>query len=231
MPVGFLTEQQRRAYGRFNGEPTPDQLARYFYIDDSDGKLIRSHRGDYNRLGFAVQLCTARFLGTFLEDVSETPSGVVAALARQLHVEPFRSCFEYYCNGEGRWDHAAEIRKYCGFVEFSDPFAGFRLNRWLYALCWTGTDRPATLFDRATTWLITHKVLLPGVSVLERHIARLRNRAQERLWAMLTRRVPVGNAWQHCLQYRKRPPVSARSPPQRTLSAKCARTGASTAPH
>lgn len=62
---------------------------------------------------------------------SETPPGVVATLARQLHVEPFRSCFDYYCNGEGRWDHAAEIRKYGGFVEFSDPFAGFRLNRWL----------------------------------------------------------------------------------------------------
>jgi hypothetical protein len=123
--------------------------------------------------------------------VSETPLGVVAVLARQLHVEPFRSCFDYYCNGEGRWDHAAEIRKHCGFVEFSDPFAGFRLNRWLYALCWTGTDRPGTLFDRATTWLIAHKVLLPGVSVLERHIARLRNRAQERLRAMLTRSVPV----------------------------------------
>ncbi len=158
MPVGFLTEQQRRTYGRFQTEPTPEQAARYFYLDDSDRKLIGSHRGDYNRLGFAVQLCTARFIGTFLEDLSETPSGVVAALARQLEVEHFRGCFDYYCNGETRWDHAAEIRKHCGFMEFSDPFAGFRLNRWLYALCWTGTDRPGTLFDRATTWLITHKV-------------------------------------------------------------------------
>jgi len=26
----------------------------------------------------------------------------------------------------------------------------FRLNRWLYALCWTGSDRPSALFDRAT---------------------------------------------------------------------------------
>lgn len=190
MPVGFLTEQQRRTYGRFHTEPTPGQVARYFYLDDSDRKLIGSHRGDYNRLGFAVQLCTARFIGTFLEDLLETPPGVVAALARQLEVEHFRGCFDYYCKGETRWDHSAEIRKHCGFVEFSDPFAGFRLNRWLYALCWTGTDRPGTLFDRATTWLITHKVLLPGVSVLERQVARLRNRAQERLWAMLTRSVP-----------------------------------------
>jgi hypothetical protein len=91
-----------------------------------------------------------------------------------LDIEHVRSCFDYYCSGEARWDHAAEIRKHCGFAEFSGPFAGFRLNRWLYALCWTGTERPGILFDRAITWLITHKVLLPGVSVLERHIARLR---------------------------------------------------------
>ena len=45
------------------------------------------------------------------------------------------------------------------------------------------------LFDRATSWLITHKVLLPGVTVLERHVARIRTRVQERLWASLIRGV------------------------------------------
>ena len=48
-----------------------------------------------------------------------------------------------------------------------------------------GTDRPGVLFDRATTWLITQKVLLPAVTTLERHVARLRSRVEERVWSML----------------------------------------------
>jgi hypothetical protein len=35
--------------------------------------------------------------------------------------------------------------------------------------------------------LLTHKVLLPGVSVLERFIARLRGRMENRLWRSLGR--------------------------------------------
>lgn len=45
------------------------------------------------------------------------------------------------------------------------------------------------LFERATSWLFTQKVLLPGVSQLERFIAQLRSRVEERLWYTLGRSV------------------------------------------
>jgi TnpA family transposase len=111
---------------------------------------------------------------------------VVAYVARQLGIaDP--ACFAQYCAGEQRWEHAAEIRHRYGYRDFSSGAVLWRLNRWLYALCWSGTDRPSLLFDRATTWLIIQKVLLPGVSVLERLVARVRTRVQERLWRVLVR--------------------------------------------
>ena len=186
MPVSFLSNEQRENYGHYTGTPSPHDLARYFHLDDADHALIAQKRGKHNRLGFAVQLGTVRYLGTFLEDPLAVPVSVLQSLARQLRIEVGSRVLAYRV-GEQRWQHRTEIRRFYGYVEITERQVGFRLTRWLYALCWTGTDRPSVLFERAVTWLVTHKVLLPGCSTLERYIARLRSRVEERLWRSLGR--------------------------------------------
>ncbi len=190
MPVSFLTEEQKRRYGRYVGEPSPEQLTRFFHLDDTDRDLIDRRRGDHMRLGFAVQLCTVRFLGTFLDDPAEAPLGVVGVLANQLGIAN-SGHLDRYAASERRRDHTVEIRERHGYRSFADTLMQWRLIRWLYALCWTGTDRPSALFDRATAWLVTHKILLPGASVLERTIARVRFRANSRLWRLLAARITL----------------------------------------
>jgi TnpA family transposase len=187
MPSRFLSDEQLARYGRYVGDPNEEQLARHFHLDAADRELVGTMRGAHNRLGFAAQLGTARFLGAFLDDPTQTPPAVIAAMARQLG-ETAPPCLDAYRDGRQRWRHTATIREHYGFRDLEeDPAAGFRLTRWLYVLCWTGDDRPGLLFDRATTWLLAHKVLLPGISTLERLISRVRHRATLRLWQRLTR--------------------------------------------
>ncbi len=152
------------------GEPSADQLARHFPLDDADRELAGTKRWDHMRLGFAVQLGTVRFLGTFLDEPAAVPGGVAGHVAQQLGI-PDAGCLTRYATARGRWLHSAEIKERHGYREFTDPAARFPLARWLYALCWTGTDRPSALFDRATMWLVTKKVLLPGASALERLVS------------------------------------------------------------
>jgi TnpA family transposase len=185
LPVGFLTDSQTHHYGRFAGEPTPDQLARHFHLDDADRAFVAEHRGDHNRLGVAVQLGSLRLLGAFLDDPTIAPTSAVRFAADQLSIAGWADLMAVYATGDGRWRHGPRIRERYGYRVFADFGIAFRLNRFLYALCWTGTDRPSSLFDRAVAWLLAAKVLLPGLSVLERAVARVRARANSHLYRLL----------------------------------------------
>jgi hypothetical protein len=153
-------------------------------LDDADRERLNVRRGAYNKLGFGLQLTTVRFLGTFLAEPTAVPSNVVA-YAAQLGIRDVACLADYAARPTTAWEHAAEIRRGYGYRDFNDPGASFRLVRWLYQRAWLSTEPPSVLFDLATAWLVERQVLLPGVTVLERLVTRIRERANTRLYRTL----------------------------------------------
>jgi hypothetical protein len=141
VPVEFLTDVQAGAYGGFAGLPSRMQLERFFFLDDGDLGLVRRRRGDHNRLGFAVQLATVRFVGTFLADPGDVPDEVVEYVASQLDVEA-ASMAAYTQREKTRLEHQWEIAREVGYRDFVDAEAELAIeprsvrSRGSYGLAW-----------------------------------------------------------------------------------------------
>ncbi|GAA3312225.1 hypothetical protein GCM10020295_83540 [Streptomyces cinereospinus] len=183
MPVEFLTDAQAAAYAAYDGAPSRTELERFFFLDDADRELIESKRRAHNRLGFAAQLTTVRYLGVFLDDPTGIPAEVADYLAEQLDVEDASVLKAYGERENTRLDHVRELRRVLEYTEFAAVEA--ELRTWVDARAWTTGEGPKALFDASVGWLRERRVLLPGVTTLARLVASVREAANQRLWDTL----------------------------------------------
>nr|WP_229885650.1 DUF4158 domain-containing protein [Streptomyces tanashiensis] len=196
MPVELLTDEQAEAYGKFAEEPTKPELERFFLLDDVDRDLIALRRTEHHRLGFALQMCTVRYVGLFLgEDPLDVPWSVVEHLAEQLGIEDASCVKRYTDRRQTVYDHAWEIRKAYGYHQYEDHDQGRKFRAFLHGRAWTAhAEGPKALFDHSVGWLRRNRVLLPGVSVLAREVAEVRRIAEERLHATVAKEVRRADA-------------------------------------
>ena len=194
VPVDFLSDAQVGAYGRFVGSVSELDLERFFFLDDDDLTIVGRRRGAANRLGFAVQLGTVRYLGCFLDDPTGVPGNVVEFVSRQLGIAGPTVFEEYSVRAKTGYEHGWEIAEAYGYRRTSDPVVLGEFTGFLAARTATRTERPTIVFDQAVTWLRREKVLLPGVSLVTRLVAEARAEANERLFSLLSDRMNAGLA-------------------------------------
>jgi hypothetical protein len=75
--------------------------------------------------------------------------------------------------------HVNEICKKYSYHKFNSQPNHWRLIRWIYNRALLGNEKPIVLFDLATNRCVENKVILPGVTTLERLIAQIYERAND----------------------------------------------------
>jgi TnpA family transposase len=200
MPVEFLSDEQVAAYCTFTEVPSLPDLEKFFFLDAFDRDVIARSRADSHRLGVAVQICTVRYMGLFLEDPLAVPWPVVDYLAEQLGIGDPSQVKRYTERPKTSYEHAWMIRDAYGFVSFGDRenWTARQLNKgfltFLHGRAWTHAEGPTALFDQSVAWLRRHRVLLPGVRVLERLVASVREQTDDRCHAVVARQAERADA-------------------------------------
>jgi len=127
-------------------------------------------------IGFAIQLCALRMLGTFIYDFSSIPQKVINFVASQLNL-PFALFVDYPKERRTRWEHQERIREYLSFNSFDstqqEKLSDFLLEQALQC------DSGAVLVDLAYWKLRKERIVRPGASTIERLVASIQKQAQD----------------------------------------------------
>ena len=160
-----------------------DELIRYYTFSESDLSLIKQHRGQPNRLGFAIQLCYMRYPGVMLA-VDEPPGiGLIRLVTSQLKIDP-SAWADYAIRDQTRREHLVELQSFFGFQPFTMAHYRSEVQR-LDELAWQ-TDKGIALATALVQGLRNRRILLPSLSVIDRICAEAITRATRRIYKTLS---------------------------------------------
>jgi hypothetical protein len=170
--------------GRLRGFPeiTRAELIRYFTLTSAEEEFLRKFLGRRNVLGASVQLCVLPWLGFVPDEVSAAPDAVVDRLADRLGIQ-VAELRGYGGRAQTRTDHLREIVRYLGWRPVEAP-EWKELDEFLFARAMEH-DSPKLLFGLACEFLISERVVRPGVVHLLEHVAAARERARRETWTLL----------------------------------------------
>ncbi|EHM3140222.1 Tn3 family transposase [Enterococcus faecalis] len=176
-------KSNKKAFGIYLGKPSTEQLNQFFYLHEKDLELMDTIRLPATRLGFAIQLGSLRFLGTFISDITTIPQNVLSYVAIQLNIDPGEII--YYSRRQTRYQHIKLIKSHYGYHDFSQPKIEAYLANWLLNRALYTTESSDMLFDMLLKKCLDEKIILPGVTTFSRFIATAVEKAEEQLYQQL----------------------------------------------
>ena len=187
MPIGFLTEGERERLSRFPEHIPEDDLSAFFFLSPADHHAVNRQHDDHTRLGFALQLCTLRYLGFVPHDLGAAPPAAVGYVAEQLQVPP-EALAAYGARIATRTTHLHHVQRHLGFRQ-ATPLDWYALQTWLLERA-LEHDKPTLLLQLVCDKLRRDHIVRPGITRLERLVATARQQAHDETWRRLAPLVP-----------------------------------------
>jgi TnpA family transposase len=159
------------------------EAARHYTLGEVELATINRRRGGRNRLGFALQLCALRYPGRLLHPGEKLPHAVVAFVAEQIGVAP-EALGGYASRPNTKYEHSAALQNLLGWR----PFEGRprrEIEGWLDQASLTvrtGAELAVGFRDE----LRRRKIIVPGITVIERLCAAALTRCERTVLARLT---------------------------------------------
>jgi len=174
----ILTDAERQ---NFLALPTDEEtLIRHWSLDDDDRRLLETRRRDDTRLGLALQLCALRYPGRLIQRGEVIPESALAFLAEQLAIEP-EALTSFARRAPTRYEQLAVLRQHYGFSELSHPLRADLLSFARGVAIASTKDKyvVAALADE----MRRRRIVIPGITVLERLAGQACTEAEEALFA------------------------------------------------
>lgn len=179
----LLTLEERLQYLQIPPDLGEWELGTHFTFTQHDLEIIQQRRRDYNRLGFAVQLCVLRYLGWTLSDIKEVPVQVLRYIAKQINADV--DSFSAYGEREAtKYEHLEEIRKEYGYQTFTlSEYRSLCKHLFSHAMA---NGNPLHLIQLALEDLRKRKIILPSMATIERAVWETRKRTEEKIFKLLS---------------------------------------------
>ena len=176
MPVSFLTARDRERLQSFPEEISSEDISSYFTLSSSDLTGVNAQRGSHNRLGFALILCTLRYLGFVPDSLRSVSALAMEHVAGQVGADP-DVLGAYGRRDATRSRHFHEVLTLLGFRKAAEEDLQ-AVTSWLVSQA-LEHDRPSLLFQLACQQFYRSKIVRPGVTRVEKLVATARARAQQ----------------------------------------------------
>ena len=175
----LLTEDQRKEFTELSPHISEWEISKHYTLSEFDVELINQHRKDYNRIGFALQLCYLRHQGWTLTNNHTIPTQIKSYVALQLDAD-LSGLNSYGTRENTRLKHLQEIREIYGYRFFIENDSE-NLEEYLIPFA-LENDNSIRLIRLAISNLHNLKIILPGITTIERIVGKVILNAEEQIY-------------------------------------------------